>query len=184
MSRMRTRCKREWQVNDSWYIGCSPKDTAKIRWTNCVLQIFSQKKMHFSYFLATRARLIHFSTFPRIAVPWFLAHNNYIIYNIIMGILSTHTDVWKCEIVKIPLTPRPFSLSVKNCIFPPYSSQNLLSRFVYLRFFSYLCTKFGMFPLGHKKEHAIRKFRGKTKGAKDGEEKDKILLRDVHFHIF
>lgn len=27
-----------------------------------------------------------------------------------MGILSTHTDVWKCEIVKIPLTPRPFSL--------------------------------------------------------------------------
>ena len=27
-----------------------------------------------------------------------------------MEILSTHTDVWKCEIVKIPLTPRPFSL--------------------------------------------------------------------------
>ena len=71
-----------------------------------------------------------------------------------MGILSTHTDVWKCEIVKIPLTPSPF-LPVKNCIFPPYFSQNLLSRFVYLRFFSYLCTKFGMFPLGHKKEQAM-----------------------------
>ena len=28
-----------------------------------------------------------------------------------MGILSTHTDVWKCEIVKIPLTPRPFPSS-------------------------------------------------------------------------
>ena len=69
-----------------------------------------------------------------------------------MGILSTHTDVWKCENVKISLHfPSVFPLPVKNCIFPPYFSQNLLSRFVYLRFFSYLCTKFGMFPLGHKK---------------------------------
>jgi hypothetical protein len=34
-----------------------------------------------------------------------------------MGILSTHTDVWKCEIVKIPLTPRPFSLFPLNFTF-------------------------------------------------------------------
>ena len=104
MSRMRTRCKREWKVNDSWYIGCYPKDTAKIRWTNCVLQIFSQKmqkKMHFSYFLATRARLIHFSTFPRIAVPWFLAHNNYIIYNIIILLWGFYQPTRMCGNVKL-----------------------------------------------------------------------------------
>ena len=117
-----------------------------------------QKKMHFSYFLATRARLIHFSTFPRIAVPWFLAHNNYIIYNINILLWGFYQPTRMCGNVKLwkfHSHPVRFPLPVKNCIFPPYFSQNLLSRFVYLRFFSYLCTKFGMFPLGHKKEQAM-----------------------------
>ena len=39
-------------------------------------------------------------------------------------------------------------------------------------------------PFCSKREHAIRKLEGGARGAKDGEEKDKILLRDVHFHIF
>jgi len=162
MSRMRTRCKREWKVNDSWYIGCYPKDTAKIRWTNCVLQIFSQKnakKMHFSYFLATRARLIHFSTFPRIAVPWFLAHNNYIIYNIIILLWGFYQPTRMCGNVKLwnfPLIPCPvLPLPVKFFTFRPDFSLNLLSRFAFLRLFSYLCTKFGMFPLDHRKEQAM-----------------------------
>jgi len=42
----------------------------------------------------------------------------------------------------------------------------------------------GMFLFAAKREHAIRKLEGGTRGAKDGEERDKILLRDVHFHIF
>ena len=51
-----------------------------------------------------------------------------------MGILSTHTDVWKCEIVKISLHfPSVFPLPVEFYIFLPNSAKNLLSRFVYLR---------------------------------------------------
>ena len=73
-----------------------------------------------------------------------------------MGILSTHTDVWKCEIVKIPHhTSSVFPLRVKFFTFHLDFSLNLLSQFAYLRIFWYLCTKFGMFPLGHKKEQAM-----------------------------
>ncbi len=62
----------------------------------------------------------------------------------------------KCGIVKIsPHSPSVFPLPVEFYIFLPNSAKNLLSPFAFLRFFSYLCTKFGMFPLDHRKEQAI-----------------------------
>ena len=54
-------------------------------------------------FYVKAASHFHIFTFPRIAVSSIFAHNNYNIIHyiiIIMGILSTHMDVWKCGNVK------------------------------------------------------------------------------------
>ena len=94
-----------------------------------------QKKMHFSYFLATRARLIHFSTFPRIAVPWFLAHNNYIIYNIIILLWGFYQPTQMCGNVKLwifHLIPTSFYLFPINFTFFLHISPQIYSCDLYI----------------------------------------------------
>ena len=49
-----------------------------------------------------------------------------------MEILSTHTDVWKCEIVKIPLTPRPFPLFQLKIAFFLHISPKIYSHDLYI----------------------------------------------------
>lgn len=68
-----------------------------------------------------------------------------------MGILSTHTDVWKCEIVKIPLTPRPFSLFQLKIAFSSIFLPKSTLTICIFEFFFVLLHKIWHVPFGSQK---------------------------------
>lgn len=91
-----------------------------------------------------------------------------------MEILSTHKDVWKCEIVKIPLTPRPFFLFQLKIAFFLHISPKIYSHDLYIWDFFVPLHKIWHVPFLHQK-------RNRPWGRREGEEVGKKIMWHVPF---